>query len=63
MDKDDIWVISQIHEFLESESDLATILTRILDFEVSDMGIISEVRDLLENIEKISQSTLNLKHE
>ena len=49
MDKDDIWVISQIHEFLESESDLATILTRILDLEVSDMGIISEVRDLLEN--------------
>jgi len=49
MDKDDIWVISQIHEFLESESDLATILTRILDLEISDMGIISEVRDLLEN--------------
>ena len=49
MDKDDIWVISQIHEFLESESDLATILTRILDLEVSDMGIISAVRDSLEN--------------
>ena len=49
IDKDDIWVISQVHEFIESESDLATILTRILDLEISDMGIIAQVRGLLES--------------
>ena len=43
----DIWIIAQIHEFIEHGSGLGINLIRIIDLNLSSPDVITEIKDIL----------------